>query len=137
MRKLIVIVVTGAAVLSAGVAGAGTRAALPGKIVYSGTYKAAGGSTLNSVSASGSDVLGLLMNRSSARSLGVGLRIASAGPHSVKISWPTFAEGFRLESTSDMGTNWTRVNQVPTPGEDGLSLTLPTSTTQFYRLAGQ
>ena len=51
MRKLIAVIALGAAVLSAGVAGAGTRAALPGKIVYSGTYKA--GSALFVVSPRG------------------------------------------------------------------------------------
>ena len=51
MRKLIVVVALGVAVLTAGVAGAGARAKPPGKIVYSGTYKA--GSALYVVSPNG------------------------------------------------------------------------------------
>ena len=64
------------------------------------------------------------------------LRIARSGTDAVRIIWPYWAEGYRVESSNGVGQNWTAVTEAPTPGEGEVSVTFAISTNQFYRLVG-
>ena len=103
---------------------------------YSGAYRARGSSTDNTVTVRGTDALGLTVTHSNTRNISVALKIVRSGPQAVKVSWPNWAEGYRLESNTGLGQSWTLVGRTPTPGEGEFSLTLTASTNQFYRLRG-
>jgi len=106
-----------------------------GSMAFHGNYVATGSATTNTVSVFANDRFGRRVTCQLARTISVALNIVRSTPGSIKLTWPNWAEGYRLESRGDLNSEWNPVNRVPTLGEGDVSVTLPVSTNQFYRLA--
>lgn len=65
----------------------------------------------------------------------VELTIAASNPN-IKVSWPAAASGFRLQYTTSLNPtiNWQSVAQTPVTNSNQISVTLPNSGNQFFRL---
>lgn len=103
---------------------------------FSGTYIASGFSALHRMTVRGTDDLGLTVTQSSTRAIPVALSIVRSGAAAIQISWPDWAEGFRLESCGAVGETWKAFNAHPVFGNGKFSVTLPMTTNQLYRLMG-
>jgi len=103
---------------------------------FSGSYVASGVSALHTVTVRGTDGLGRAVTHSSTRAIPVALSIARSEAAAIQINWPGWAEGFRLESCGGVGEGWKAVTAHPVFGNGKISVTLPMTTNQIYRLVG-
>lgn len=65
------------------------------------------------------------------------LSITSTGTNTIVVSWPAYAAGAQLQSSTQLGAtaNWTATSQTPITNGNFLQVTLPVgSTSQFFRL---